>query len=667
MKPVLVVATVLVLGVIAPSAAAREGALVQKPLGAGCVSETGSGGQCADGVALQAPAETALSPDGLHLYVSAYLSDSIAVFDRNVSTGALTQKAGTAGCVSESGTGGQCSVGRGIDFLDGLAVSPDGKNLYAAGQASDAVAVFDIDQATGALTQKAGTAGCVSETGSGGSCADGTALDGADGIAVSADGTSVYVASYESDAVAIFDRAVGGALTQKPGTAGCISESGTGGSCQDGRGLDGPYPGILAAGDGESVYVPSLLGDAIAVLDRAPDGSLSQSAGASGCVQDTGADGCADGVALGRPNFLVETPDGAHVYSANGTGDSVAVFDRAGSGAITQKPGTAGCVSDDGSAGQCQDGVALDDVLGLGISPDGATLYAAASVPDSIAVFDIDPGTGALRQLPGVEGCLAASGLGGQCTPATGIAGTRGRISVSAGGGFVYGAGSEDDAVTTFERTPNLRPFCSTASVATAFAVPVAVPLSCTDPDDDPITRAVVTQPAHGTLGAVDPAGTVLYTPGAGTSGPDSFTFEASDAGGPGTAVTASVLVQAPIPAPPPAPAPAPSPTPTQPQPRAPAAVAITSIATLPSAKACVSRRRFSIRLKAVKANRIVRAQIRLNGSQVRQVTGNALRLPIDLRGLPKGRFTVEIVTTDSTGKKLVGRRVYRTCVAKKR
>ncbi len=102
-------------------------------------------------------------------------------------------------------------------------------------------------------------------------------------------------------------------------------------------------------------------------------------------------------------------------------------------------------------------------------------------------------------------------------------------------------------------------------------------------------------------------------------------------------------------------------------QPPAPRTVSITSIATLPPAKACVSRRRFPIRLRGVKASKVVRAQIKLNGKQVRNVTGKALGLPIDLRGLPKGRFVVEIVTTDSAGKRLVGKRTYRTCAPKPR
>jgi DNA-binding beta-propeller fold protein YncE len=57
----------------------------------------------------------------------------------------------------------------------------------------------------GALTQLADPDGCVNETGTGG-CADGKALDAAHSVAVSRDGKHVYVASFFSDAVAVFAR-----------------------------------------------------------------------------------------------------------------------------------------------------------------------------------------------------------------------------------------------------------------------------------------------------------------------------------------------------------------------------------------------------------------------------------------------------------------------------
>jgi DNA-binding beta-propeller fold protein YncE len=56
-----------------------------------------------------------------------------------------------------------------------------------------------------------------------GFCSPGKALDTAISVTVSPDGRSAYVASYAGDAVAVLDRAADGTLTQKPGTAGCTS------------------------------------------------------------------------------------------------------------------------------------------------------------------------------------------------------------------------------------------------------------------------------------------------------------------------------------------------------------------------------------------------------------------------------------------------------------
>ena len=81
-------------------------------------------------------------------------------------TGDLTQPAGTAGCVSETGAG-PCADGHGLDDPYSVAVSPDGKSVYVASHDSDAVARLNRNPTTGAITQPAGTAGCISETGAG--------------------------------------------------------------------------------------------------------------------------------------------------------------------------------------------------------------------------------------------------------------------------------------------------------------------------------------------------------------------------------------------------------------------------------------------------------------------------------------------------------------------
>src|SRR5262245_27987680 len=83
------------------------------------------------------------------------------------SVGGLTQLSGLAGCVSETGTGGTCTDGRGLDSAISVALSPDGNFVYTAAADSSTVAIFSRNSGTGALTQLSGTAGCVAETGDG--------------------------------------------------------------------------------------------------------------------------------------------------------------------------------------------------------------------------------------------------------------------------------------------------------------------------------------------------------------------------------------------------------------------------------------------------------------------------------------------------------------------
>jgi DNA-binding beta-propeller fold protein YncE len=121
-------------------------------------------------------------------------------------SGALTQLPGTAACVSEGGSDGICAEGVALNAPVIVAVSPDGRNVYAATFGSSSVAVFARDRRTGALTQLPGTAACISEDGTGGACLDGVALEGTRTVALSRDGRNAYVTSFVSDAVAVFAR-----------------------------------------------------------------------------------------------------------------------------------------------------------------------------------------------------------------------------------------------------------------------------------------------------------------------------------------------------------------------------------------------------------------------------------------------------------------------------
>jgi DNA-binding beta-propeller fold protein YncE len=141
------------------------------------------------------------------VYVASADSDAVARFDRNTTTGALAEPAGTAGCISEDGSG-PCADGHGLLAPQSVAVSADGKSVYVASSGTDmtntAVARFNRNTTTGAISQPAGSPGCISQTGAE-SCAHGHGLFMGTGVTVSADGKSVYMTSLGS--VARFNRA----------------------------------------------------------------------------------------------------------------------------------------------------------------------------------------------------------------------------------------------------------------------------------------------------------------------------------------------------------------------------------------------------------------------------------------------------------------------------
>ena len=56
-------------------------------------------------------------------------------------------------------------------------------------------------------------------------------------------------------------------LVQQSGPAGCVTETGLSGECQDGRGLVGPRA-IALSPDGENAYVADEAWDSVATLTR---------------------------------------------------------------------------------------------------------------------------------------------------------------------------------------------------------------------------------------------------------------------------------------------------------------------------------------------------------------------------------------------------------------
>jgi 6-phosphogluconolactonase (cycloisomerase 2 family) len=112
----------------------------------------------------------------------------------------------TDGCISQDGkdgnTAGVCTAAEvgGLDQVQKVAVSPDGRNLYTMASQSDAVSSFARDTASGALTQLK----CVSSADT--ACDAGVALRGARGIAITKHGANVYTTAPRDSAVDAFAR-----------------------------------------------------------------------------------------------------------------------------------------------------------------------------------------------------------------------------------------------------------------------------------------------------------------------------------------------------------------------------------------------------------------------------------------------------------------------------
>jgi DNA-binding beta-propeller fold protein YncE len=430
-------------------ALAVTGDLTQPAGSAGCVSQGGAG-SCANGHGLMSPFDVAVSPDGRNVYVASADSHAVTRLNRDPTTGVISQPAGSAGCVSETGAG-PCAEGHALKGPLGLTVSVDGKSVYVASASSDAVARLDRNPTTGAITQPAGSAGCVSETGAG-PCADGRGLINPHSVAVSPDRKSVYVASAGSNAVARLNRnPTTGAIGQPTGSAGCISETGAG-PCADGRVLNSPL-GVAVSSDGKSVYVASSGSFALVRLDRnTTTGAITQPGDRTGCVSHTGGGPCIKGHVLISPFDVAVSPDGTSVYVASADSNAVARLNRnTTTGAITQPPGSAGCVSETG-AGPCFNGQGLRKPYSVAVSADGKSVYVASLQSNAVARLNRNPTTGAITQPAGIAGCVSETGAG-PCADGHALT-IPTSVAVSSNGKSVYAASAGSDAVARFHRAP---------------------------------------------------------------------------------------------------------------------------------------------------------------------------------------------------------------------
>jgi DNA-binding beta-propeller fold protein YncE len=145
---------------------------------------------------------------------------------------------------------------------------------------------------------------------------------------------------------------------------------------------------------------------------------------------------------------VVVSPDGKNVYVGNFFGNGVASFSRAaGSGALTQLAGGAGCIVEGAPEG-CAAGVELGAIEGLAVTEGGSAIYAAAATSSAVDVLSRDPSTGALSQGTGASGCITASAVAG-CALGYEFAGVN-ALAVAPTGGDVYATSLFSNSLTTF-------------------------------------------------------------------------------------------------------------------------------------------------------------------------------------------------------------------------
>ena len=152
-----------------------------------------------------APSGIAISPDGAQIYVTARMGNALISFDRNANSsspdfGKLS--------VNQSLADGLNGLNVGLKGALGIAISPDGHNVYVAAEADNAISWFDR-AADGSLSLqsviKHGAAGVFG-------------LQGPKGVEVAPNGKEVFVTAYNpdtngSDSLSVFNRAHNGGLS----------------------------------------------------------------------------------------------------------------------------------------------------------------------------------------------------------------------------------------------------------------------------------------------------------------------------------------------------------------------------------------------------------------------------------------------------------------------
>ncbi len=426
------------------TSSAPAGSLHQAPGKNGCYTEDGQNG-CHTVRGATGADSLAISPDGRFAYIDGYGGNgtsalpALAALKRNPKTGTLSQLPGKSGCFSRDGGSedgpNTCTKARDLGSGDAtsVAIASDGRFLYVASQLRSGtnvdiggVAVFARNLKTGKLRQLKGTSGCVTAVSYKG-CAIVREVEEVSNLKFTPDHKYLYASDYNGaphSGIAIFKvNPKNGMLHQLKGVNGCISTDGTTAAsgttkvCRAAANLNSPWDVVTP--DNRFAYVPAAGAfDLVQGFERNSQGGLVALKGKGGCVSDSGsspAGACVNGRGLSNPERALASPNGRYLYIGSYDSPSpVAVLNRnPKNGMLSQRSGTAACISLDGTSGDgetCRNGRALHGEYAGGMAPDGRTFYFPEFSSNALTIFRVSPKTGAFFQLPGKFGCVTPDG-----------------------------------------------------------------------------------------------------------------------------------------------------------------------------------------------------------------------------------------------------------------
>ena len=477
------------LSALAPGAAAAaaspSGTLAQLAGAGGCASRADRARLHGRARPATTPRAVALSPDGLSLYVAAAAPASVTSFSVAPGNGLLQQLNLGAGCLASVAQDG-CGTARALEGASAIAVSPDNLHVYVASATAGSVTSF-ARQPNGSLVQLAGVAGCISATPVAG-CSNGLSLGGADALAISPDGRFVYVAGGTADSLLVFSRdAATGRLTQLAGAAGCLRAEPQP-TAPPVTGLDGPAA-IAIAPDGTSLYVASTAGTLTAFQRDVQTGALTQLPAGAGCLSDGDLAGCTAVGGLARASALAITPDGHTLIAAGTDDDAVLSFRR---DPVTGALARVSCVSGSTATAGCTPSTLIGGPRALLMRATGLQVWVAASRADSIVTLQIDPLTGTLTPTPGLGGCLRLQ-ASAECRAARALDDPR-ALASNADGSHVYAVSAQSDGIAVLG--PQVAPNCLRVRTTTLANRAHSVVLACSDPNGDKIALTIG-QPAE--------------------------------------------------------------------------------------------------------------------------------------------------------------------------